>query len=70
MKSVIIPKDLKDLISYIPARVVWAFGGDGWAYDIGFGGLDHVMSQNENIKCLILDTEVYSNTGGQAIFLL
>jgi len=61
-----IPKELKDLLSYIPARVVWAFGGDGWAYDIGFGGLDHVMSQNENIKCLILDTEVYSNTGGQA----
>ncbi|MBE6156449.1 MAG: pyruvate:ferredoxin (flavodoxin) oxidoreductase [Firmicutes bacterium] len=61
-----IPKDLKDLISYIPSRVVWALGGDGWAYDIGFGGLDHVMSQNENVKCLILDTEVYSNTGGQA----
>ena len=53
-------------MSYIPARVVWALGGDGWAYDIGFGGLDHVMSQNENVKCLILDTEVYSNTGGQA----
>jgi len=61
-----IPKELRDLINYIPARVVWALGGDGWAYDIGFGGLDHVMSQNENIKCLILDTEVYSNTGGQA----
>ncbi len=61
-----IPKDLKDLLAYLPSRVVWAFGGDGWAYDIGFGGLDHVMSQNENIKCLILDTEVYSNTGGQA----
>ena len=61
-----IPKELKDLIDYVPSRVVWAIGGDGWAYDIGFGGLDHVMSQNENIKCLILDTEVYSNTGGQA----
>ncbi len=61
-----IPKDLEDLIDYIPARVVWAFGGDGWAYDIGFGGLDHMLSQNENIKCLVLDTEVYSNTGGQA----
>jgi len=61
-----IPKEIKDLIDYIPARVVWAFGGDGWAYDIGFGGLDHVMSQNENVKCLVLDTEVYSNTGGQA----
>jgi pyruvate-ferredoxin/flavodoxin oxidoreductase len=61
-----IPKELKDLIDYVPARVVWAVGGDGWAYDIGFGGLDHVMSQNENVKCLVLDTEVYSNTGGQA----
>ncbi len=61
-----IPEDLELLKEYIPYRVVWAFGGDGWAYDIGFGGLDHVMSQNENIKCLILDTEVYSNTGGQA----
>ncbi len=60
-----IPKDLKDLIDYIPSRVVWAIGGDGWAYDIGFGGLDHVLSQNRNIKCLVLDTEVYSNTGGQ-----
>ncbi len=61
-----IPKELKDLKEYIPSRVVWAFGGDGWAYDIGFGGLDHMLSQNENIKCLVLDTEVYSNTGGQA----
>ena len=61
-----IPKELKELMDYIPSRVVWAIGGDGWAYDIGFGGIDHVMSQNENIKCLVLDTEVYSNTGGQA----
>ena len=61
-----IPKELKENLDYIPSRVVWAIGGDGWAYDIGFGGLDHVMSQNENIKCLILDSEVYSNTGGQA----
>ena len=61
-----IPKELEDLKEYIPSRVVWAFGGDGWAYDIGFGGLDHMLSQNENIKCLVLDTEVYSNTGGQA----
>lgn len=61
-----IPNELKDLIDYIPARTVWAVGGDGWAYDIGFGGIDHVMSQDENIKCLVLDTEVYSNTGGQA----
>ncbi len=60
-----IPKDLKELIDYIPSRVVWAFGGDGWAYDIGYGGLDHLLSQNENVKVLVLDTEVYSNTGGQ-----
>ncbi len=61
-----IPDKLKDLINYIPARTVLALGGDGWAYDIGFGGLDHVLSTNENIKVLVLDTEVYSNTGGQA----
>lgn len=60
-----IPKELKELNSYIPARTVWAIGGDGWAYDIGFGGIDHVLSSNENIKILVLDTEVYSNTGGQ-----
>ncbi len=61
----VIPRELKELLDYLPARVVVAVGGDGWAYDIGFGGLDHMLSQNENIKCLVLDTEVYSNTGGQ-----
>ena len=61
-----IPSKLKGLLNYIPARTVLAIGGDGWAYDIGFGGLDHVLSTNENIKILVLDTEVYSNTGGQA----
>ncbi len=61
-----IPNELKDLIEYIPSRSVWAVGGDGWAYDIGYGGLDHVIHSNENIKILVLDTEVYSNTGGQA----
>ena len=44
---------------------MWIFGGDGWAYDIGFGGLDHVVASGENVNILILDTEVYSNTGGQ-----
>ncbi|MCP4128668.1 MAG: pyruvate:ferredoxin (flavodoxin) oxidoreductase, partial [Gammaproteobacteria bacterium] len=44
---------------------VWAFGGDGWAYDIGYGGLDHVMASGKNVNILVLDTEVYSNTGGQ-----
>ena len=44
----------------------WIFGGDGWAYDIGFGGLDHVLASGENVNVLVLDTEVYSNTGGQS----
>ena len=66
LKNKTIPKELSDLIDYVPARSVWAIGGDGWAYDIGFGGLDHVLHSNENIKILVLDTEVYSNTGGQA----
>ena len=61
-----IPEELKDLIDYVPARSVWTLGGDGWAYDIGFGGIDHVLSSGENVNILVLDTEVYSNTGGQA----
>ena len=44
----------------------WLVGGDGWAYDIGFGGLDHVLASGRNVNVLVLDTEVYSNTGGQA----
>ena len=55
--------ELKD---YIVEKSVWCFGGDGWAYDIGYGGLDHVLASGENINVLVLDTEVYSNTGGQA----
>ncbi|MBR4744521.1 MAG: pyruvate:ferredoxin (flavodoxin) oxidoreductase, partial [Oscillospiraceae bacterium] len=47
-------------------KSVWIFGGDGWAYDIGFGGLDHVLASGENINVFVFDTEVYSNTGGQA----
>ena len=47
-------------------KSVWIFGGDGWAYDIGFGGLDHVLAMNRNVNVMVLDTEVYSNTGGQA----
>jgi pyruvate-ferredoxin/flavodoxin oxidoreductase len=47
-------------------KSVWIFGGDGWAYDIGYGGLDHVISTRRNVNILVLDTEVYSNTGGQA----
>jgi len=55
-----------ELQDYIVDRSVWCFGGDGWAYDIGYGGLDHVLAANKNINVLVLDTEVYSNTGGQA----
>ena len=55
-----------NLQSYIVPKSVWAIGGDGWAYDIGFGGLDHVLASNRNVNILVLDTEVYSNTGGQA----
>jgi len=56
---------LFDNLSLITSPSVWIIGGDGWAYDIGFGGLDHVVASSENVNILILDTEVYSNTGGQ-----
>ena len=55
--------DLKD---HLVKKSIWALGGDGWAYDIGYGGLDHVLASGENINILVFDTEVYSNTGGQA----
>ena len=51
---------------YLATRSTWIFGGDGWAYDIGYGGLDHVLATGENVNVLVFDTEVYSNTGGQA----
>ena len=61
---------LKDKIlaekSYLSKKAVWIFGGDGWAYDIGFGGLDHVLASGEDVNIMVFDTEVYSNTGGQA----
>ena len=57
---------LNELRDYIVPKSMWIIGGDGFAYDIGYGGLDHVLSTNENINILILDTEVYSNTGGQS----
>lgn len=57
---------ITELKDYFVDKSVWIIGGDGWAYDIGFGGLDHVVSQNRNVNILVLDTEVYSNTGGQA----
>ena len=60
-----IPDEIVKLLDFVPSRSVWTIGGDGWAYDIGFGGIDHVLSSNTNAKILVLDTEVYSNTGGQ-----
>ena len=54
------------IADYLVRKSVWIVGGDGWAYDIGYGGLDHVIAQNRNVNLLVLDTEVYSNTGGQA----
>ena len=63
-------KDLRDKIlaekDYLNKKSMWIFGGDGWAYDIGFGGLDHVLASGENVNVFVFDTEVYSNTGGQA----
>ncbi|MBF0216286.1 MAG: pyruvate:ferredoxin (flavodoxin) oxidoreductase [Candidatus Omnitrophica bacterium] len=59
-------KELLSIIEYFIKKSVWALGGDGWAYDIGYGGLDHVLAQGRNVNILVLDTEVYSNTGGQA----
>ncbi|MCI5184105.1 MAG: pyruvate:ferredoxin (flavodoxin) oxidoreductase, partial [Candidatus Electrothrix sp. AW1] len=56
---------LLPVADYLVKKSVWCFGGDGWAYDIGYGGLDHVLASGENINVLVLDTEVYSNTGGQ-----
>jgi len=56
---------LETLADYLVRKSVWLVGGDGWAYDIGFGGLDHVLASNRNVNILVLDTEVYSNTGGQ-----
>lgn len=57
---------IRDNKEFLTKKSVWAFGGDGWAYDIGYGGLDHVLASGRDINVLVLDTEVYSNTGGQA----
>jgi pyruvate-ferredoxin/flavodoxin oxidoreductase len=59
-------KHLAALADYLVKKSVWILGGDGWAYDIGYGGLDHVLASGRNVNVLVLDTEVYSNTGGQA----
>jgi pyruvate-ferredoxin/flavodoxin oxidoreductase len=58
-------KKLSQLTEYLRKKAVWILGGDGWAYDIGYGGVDHVLSTGEDINIIVLDTEVYSNTGGQ-----
>ena len=60
------PSELVDLKDYIVKRVVYTIGGDGWAYDIGYGGIDHVLSTRDNVNILVLDTQMYSNTGGQS----
>ena len=59
-------KEIAELGQYFVKRSHWIFGGDGWAYDIGYGGLDHVLASGENINVMVFDTEVYSNTGGQS----
>jgi pyruvate-ferredoxin/flavodoxin oxidoreductase len=59
-------RDLLSLADVLARKSVWILGGDGWAYDIGYGGLDHVLASGRNVNILVLDTEVYSNTGGQA----
>ena len=59
-------KDLLSVIDHLVRRSIWIVGGDGWAYDIGYGGLDHVLASSRDVNVLVLDTEVYSNTGGQA----
>ena len=59
-------KDVLNNSEYLSKKSVWIFGGDGWAYDIGYGGLDHVLASGKNVNVMVFDTEVYSNTGGQA----
>ena len=59
-------KQILDKKEYLNKKSVWIFGGDGWAYDIGFGGVDHVLAQGEDVNIFVFNTEVYSNTGGQA----
>jgi pyruvate-ferredoxin/flavodoxin oxidoreductase len=61
-----VAKEILSLEQYLVKKSHWIFGGDGWAYDIGYGGLDHVIASGEDVNILVLDTEVYSNTGGQA----
>lgn len=62
----VLPEEFTTLKEYLPKRTYWMIGGDGWAYDIGFSGIDHVLASNDDINILVLDSQVYSNTGGQA----
>jgi len=59
-------KEIKEKKDFLVKKSIWILGGDGWAYDIGYGGLDHILASGENLNILVLDTEVYSNTGGQS----
>ena len=59
-------QDLVSVVDHLVRRSVWIVGGDGWAYDIGSGGLDHVLASGRDVNVLVMDTEVYSNTGGQS----
>ena len=59
-------RQLLSLADMLVKKDVWIVGGDGWAYDIGYGGLDHVLASGRNVNVLVMDTEVYSNTGGQS----
>ncbi len=61
-----VAKEILEIKDYLAKRSVWIFGGDGWAYDIGYGGVDHVLASGQDVNILVMDTEVYSNTGGQA----
>lgn len=61
-----VAREILDLKQYLVKKSQWIFGGDGWAYDIGYGGLDHVLATSDDVNVLVMDTEIYSNTGGQA----
>lgn len=65
-ETAVVVRKIIELQDYFVDKAVWIFGGDGWAYDIGYGGLDHVVASGKNVNILVVDTEVYSNTGGQA----
>ena len=65
-ESIPVAKEILNLRPYFTKKSQWIFGGDGWAYDIGYGGVDHVLASGHDVNILVLDTEVYSNTGGQS----